>query len=133
MAARYVRLNVNSGWGQLGQFGLSEVRFYYLPVNQLEPETPWQNSGMWIGLALGVVAIALSFVDMASLRWVALFDSVGFGMVAWIILKYLTDREKVNIHKVRIESIKRRSSEVRREMAEFSLKVVTAREVATSS
>ncbi len=38
VAARYIRLNVNSGWGQLGQYGLSEVRFYYLPVNPREPE-----------------------------------------------------------------------------------------------
>ncbi len=35
--ARYVRLNVNSGWGMLSQFGLSEVRFLYIPVQAREP------------------------------------------------------------------------------------------------
>ncbi|HPC97100.1 MAG TPA: sugar-binding protein [Sedimentisphaerales bacterium] len=35
--ARYVRLNVNSGWGMLGQFGLSEVRFLYIPAQAREP------------------------------------------------------------------------------------------------
>jgi hypothetical protein len=35
--ARYVRLNVNSGWGVMGQYGLSEVRFTYIPVQAREP------------------------------------------------------------------------------------------------
>ncbi len=38
VAARYVRMNVNSGWGMMGQFGLSEVRFLYIPVQAREPE-----------------------------------------------------------------------------------------------
>jgi len=38
VAAKYVRLNVKSGYGVLGQFGLSEVRFHYLPVNPREPQ-----------------------------------------------------------------------------------------------
>ncbi len=36
--ARYVRLNVNSGWGMMDQFGLSEVRFLYIPAQAREPE-----------------------------------------------------------------------------------------------
>ena len=92
-------------------------------VEELEPESPWNNNALWAGLVFGFAAIALSFFYSNSVRWVALFDSVGFGVVAWIFLKYLTDREKVNIHKVRIESIKRRVSEVRREMVEFQEKV----------
>ncbi len=36
--ARYVRLNVNSGYGFLGQFGLSEVRFMYIPAHPREPQ-----------------------------------------------------------------------------------------------
>jgi len=38
VAAKYVRLNVNSGWGVMGQFGLSEVRFLHVPVQAREPE-----------------------------------------------------------------------------------------------
>ena len=38
VAARYVRLAANSGWGALGaQFGLSEVRFFEYPVQAREP------------------------------------------------------------------------------------------------
>ena len=37
-AARYVRLSVNSGWGMLGQYGLSEVRFMFIPVLARKPQ-----------------------------------------------------------------------------------------------
>ncbi len=37
-AAQFVRVNINSGWGTLGQYGLSEVRFTYIPVQAREPE-----------------------------------------------------------------------------------------------
>ncbi len=37
-AARYVRLTANSNWGGLlSQYGLSEIRFFYLPVRAREP------------------------------------------------------------------------------------------------
>ncbi len=37
--ARYVRLTIDSGWGTLSQFGLSEVRFFSIPTaaRELEP------------------------------------------------------------------------------------------------
>jgi len=38
VAARYVRLTVISGYGMMGQFGLSEVRFLSVPVQAREPE-----------------------------------------------------------------------------------------------
>jgi hypothetical protein len=38
VAARYVRLTVDSGWGALGQYGLSEVRFLSIPVQPREPQ-----------------------------------------------------------------------------------------------
>ena len=37
VVAQYVRLTVNSGWGTLGQYGLSEVRFLYVPIWAREP------------------------------------------------------------------------------------------------
>jgi hypothetical protein len=37
VAAKYVRLTANSNWGALFQFGLSEVRFFYIPVYAREP------------------------------------------------------------------------------------------------
>ncbi len=38
VGAKYVRLTVNSGYGGMGQYGLSEVRFLYIPVQAREPE-----------------------------------------------------------------------------------------------
>jgi Carbohydrate binding domain len=37
-AAKYVKLTVNSGYGPLGQFGLSEVRFMFIPASAREPQ-----------------------------------------------------------------------------------------------
>jgi len=38
VAAKYVRLTVNSGYGMMGQYGLSEVRFLAIPVQAREPQ-----------------------------------------------------------------------------------------------
>jgi len=38
VAARFVRLAINSGHGPMGQFGLSEVRFTFIPVQAREPQ-----------------------------------------------------------------------------------------------
>jgi len=35
--AKYIRLTANSNWGGLPQYGLSEVRFFYIPVVAREP------------------------------------------------------------------------------------------------
>jgi len=37
-AVKSVKLTVNSGWGPLAQFGLSEVRFMYIPAQAREPQ-----------------------------------------------------------------------------------------------
>ena len=37
-AVKYVRLTVNSGYGTRGSYGLSEVRFLYIPAHAREPE-----------------------------------------------------------------------------------------------
>ena len=38
VAARFVRLVVNSGYGMMGKYGLSEVRFLYIPAQAREPQ-----------------------------------------------------------------------------------------------
>jgi len=38
VAAKYVRLNVNSAWSAVGQFGLSEIRFLHIPVHARAPQ-----------------------------------------------------------------------------------------------
>ncbi len=52
VAARYVRLNVNSGYGLMGQYGLSEVRFMYIPAYAREPQPADGAADVEIGTAL---------------------------------------------------------------------------------
>jgi len=46
VAAKYVRLSVSSGWGMLGQYGLSEVRFLYIPTQPREPQPAGGATGV---------------------------------------------------------------------------------------
>jgi len=52
VAAKYVRLTVNSGWGPMGQFGLSEVRFMQIPASAREPQPEDGATGVAVGTAL---------------------------------------------------------------------------------
>jgi len=37
VVAKYVKLSITGGWGPMGQYGLSEVRFFYIPLRAREP------------------------------------------------------------------------------------------------
>lgn len=52
VAAKYVRLTVNSGWGLTGQYGLSEVRFMCIPAQARDPEPADGAAGVQIDTAL---------------------------------------------------------------------------------
>ena len=52
-AVRYVRLTANSNWGGLvQQYGLSEVRFYYIPVYARQPQPASGAAGVDVGAVL---------------------------------------------------------------------------------
>ncbi len=52
--ARYVRLTANSNWrGILEQYGLSEVRFFYIPVQAREPRPASGATGVPLNVTLG--------------------------------------------------------------------------------
>ncbi|MBP8911493.1 MAG: discoidin domain-containing protein [Phycisphaerae bacterium] len=44
--AQYVKLTINSNWGMLKQYGLSEVRFLYIPVQARLPQPPTAATGV---------------------------------------------------------------------------------------
>ena len=52
-AVKYVKFTVNSGYGVLGQFGLSEVRFLYIPVTARQPQPTDGQTGVDPGGVLG--------------------------------------------------------------------------------
>lgn len=90
-----------------------------IDVEQKLPDRPWNVPLFWAGLAVGVAAIGISIGMHDSLRQVAAVNVVGFGMVAWVLLKYFTDLERASVHQVRLESIKRRLNQVREEEVSF--------------
>ncbi len=49
---KFVRINVNSGYGMMGQFGLSEVRFMYVPAQAREPQPADGAADVEVGTAL---------------------------------------------------------------------------------
>jgi hypothetical protein len=53
VAAKFVKLIVNSGYGPMGQFGLSEVRFLYIPVQAREPEPADGATAVSVDATLG--------------------------------------------------------------------------------
>jgi hypothetical protein len=62
IAARYVRLTANSNWGGiLPQYGLSEVRFFYIPVYAREPKPGLGATGVSIGTIDAPADVTLSF------------------------------------------------------------------------
>ncbi len=51
-AAKYVKLTVTSGWGPMGQYGLSEVRFFYIPVQASVPSPATAATNVKVGTTL---------------------------------------------------------------------------------
>ncbi len=52
--AKYVRLTANSNWGGiLPQYGLSEVRFFYIPVHATKPNPDSGAAGVDVDVTLG--------------------------------------------------------------------------------
>jgi len=52
VAARYVRITVNSGYGVMDQYGLSEVRFLYIPAQAREPQPDDGDTNISVDTAL---------------------------------------------------------------------------------
>ncbi|MHC4501090.1 MAG: sugar-binding protein [Planctomycetota bacterium] len=60
--AKYVRLTANSNWGGLlNQYGLSEVRFFYVPVQAREPSPESGAKDVSIGTIDNPVDVTLGF------------------------------------------------------------------------
>ena len=91
VAARYVRLAVNSGWGAAGeQFGLSEVRFFQIPVQAREPAPADGATDVELGAVLSWRAgreavthdVYLSTDSAAVSAGTAALDSVDVSSIA---------------------------------------------------
>jgi hypothetical protein len=78
---QHVRLTVNSGYGPLGQFGLSEVRFMFIPAQAREPQPDDGDTGVLVGTDLtwraGREAVTHDVYLATDPEALALVDSVG--------------------------------------------------------
>jgi len=62
VSAKYVRLTANSNWGSLfDQYGLSEVRFFYIPILAREPNPDSGARDVSIGTIDGPIDVTLGF------------------------------------------------------------------------
>jgi len=88
--ARYVRLTVNSSFGVMGQLGLSEVRFMYIPAHPREPQPADGATGVspdsvlsWrAGRDAASHEIQLSTEEAAVVAGEALIDTVSAASYA---------------------------------------------------
>lgn len=52
VAAKFVKLTVHSSFGTIGQYGLSEIRFMFIPASAREPQPADGNTGVSVDEAL---------------------------------------------------------------------------------
>lgn len=83
-------------------------------IDQIVPDAPTRSPVFWGGLVLAVGALIAAATD-PGIRYVALADIFGFGLVAWVLFTYFDGMERASVHQVRLESIKRRLNQVREE------------------
>lgn len=88
-------------------------------VNAWLPNKPWKNQFFWLGLVISVASLAVSIAMQDTARPVAAANVFGLGMSAWVMLRYFTDMERASVHVVRLDSIKRRLTQVREEQVAF--------------
>ena len=98
-AARYIRLTANSNWfGMLEQYSLSEVRFFYVPVQARDPKSGPGQTDVPLDVTLGWTAgreaaghnVYLSTSEQAVIDNTAFVDAVteaGYGPLS---LNYAT-------------------------------------------
>lgn len=84
-------------------------------IKKLLPEKPVRRQLFWAGIAVAVLALAASFVLYESHRIVAIGAIPGFAIVGVELLKYFNNLGRASLHKVRMESIRRRINQLREE------------------
>jgi hypothetical protein len=110
-AVKCVRLNVNSGWGPMGQFGLSEVRFLHIPAFAREPQPAdgatdvaadtalsWRagREAVVHDVLLGTEAEALTVVDSVSeARYVP--GNLEFGMTYYWQINEVNETDAISL------------------------------------
>ena len=99
VAVKYVKLTVNSVWGAMPQYGLSEVRFLYIPAHARQPQPAMDQTKVPVGTVLGwragreadVHEVYLSTEEQAVIDGTAPVDAVIANSFAPADLQFGTD------------------------------------------
>ena len=88
-------------------------------VDESLPDGPQKNPLFIAGIIIVLAATGTSIANMETMRAVACANVLGLAFVAWSVLRYYTDMERVGIHLVKLDSIKRRINQVRDEQISY--------------
>jgi hypothetical protein len=88
-------------------------------VDESLPDGPQKNPLFIAGVLIVLAATGTSIANMETMRAVACANVLGLAFVAWSVLRYYTDMERVGIHLVKLDSIKRRINQVRDEQISY--------------
>ena len=92
-------------------------------INRLIPDSPKRVPRFWIGVAIALLALVASFVFHETHRIVALAAVPGFALGGFELLHYFNNMGRASLHKVRLESIRRRISQVQEEQILFAERI----------
>lgn len=92
-------------------------------INRLIPDAPKRVPRFWIGVAIALIALVASFIFHETHRIVALAAIPGFALGGFELLHYFNNMGRASLHKVRLESIRRRISQVREKEILFAERI----------
>ncbi len=99
---------------QLDRFGEQESRTLDAIAEEL-PGRPWRGPILWAGLVIVLAALGSSVALEETHRWVAVGAIPGFALAGFAWLRYYHGLGQASLHKVRLDSIRRRIIAVREE------------------
>lgn len=79
------------------------------------PDEPTRTPLFWLGVAIALGAFVASLVFHQTHRIFALGSIPGLALGAFVLLRYYTSLSKASVHQVRVDSIRRRISQLREE------------------
>ncbi len=94
-----------------------------IQIDETMPDAWWKNQIFWAGFAIGTIALLVGVAFPHDLRAIALIDIAGYLACAFVLIKYFGDLEQANVHQVRLESIKRRTNQVREELVSLQERI----------
>ncbi len=99
---------------ELDRYGEQEDRALDAVHAEL-PGKPWKGALFWAGVAMIILGLGASIALYDSHRWVALGAIPGFAFAGFEWLRYYHKMGQAGLHKVRLESIRRRINKIREE------------------